>query len=638
MVASSGRRLFEGAALLFILLLAAYLRLSYPGIVEYKRDEANLSRLALDVAHGRAFHLLGIGSSVGFPNAPMNVYLLAVPYWFDDSPILATQFIGLLNVGAVLALYIVARHYYGIIPALLAALLFAANPWAVIFSRKIWAQNMLPVFVVLVFWTAVAGFIKDRRWGQVLHLPLLVTAGQVHYAAFVLIPGTLIALIMGRKRLTRPFFVGGVCAIVLTVPFIVGLSRANLLNITRISESITRSESEQDDSGLLAPSALRGARLITAGNQIHALAGPDEFENYLQTVPDVYWFFDVLPWVAAASAVWLVVRLCRRRDARTPVDFLLLTGLIFPVLAYSIRWTDFHIHYLIPMLPFACLVIGVGVGDVYSRLGGRRRMAFAAVMGALLAAVVVFQMWLWLALLSFVDGRATPDGFGPPLHYLMRARAAIIADGNAVIADLGGDAIGIDGEPTIWAALLYNSVDVRFERSNVRVYPQDEAGYLTFGCLSTDGGRVFPLREGEGCYHLARRGPDDLDPQGLVFLENPAQFANGAAIIAYRYSPLCLSILWSTTARAVENYFFAVHFYDASNNRISIADGLSWAGHYWRPGDRLVSTFCAAEVGGVIASVRLGMYTYDGQNYRGVPLLQPQTEYGMVAIPLDQAR
>ena len=68
--------------------LAAVLRLGAPGITEFKRDEATLSRLALDLAKGEDFPILGIGSSVGFPNAPINVYLFAIPYVFGDNPIL----------------------------------------------------------------------------------------------------------------------------------------------------------------------------------------------------------------------------------------------------------------------------------------------------------------------------------------------------------------------------------------------------------------------------------------------------------------------------------------------------------------------------------------------------------------------
>jgi hypothetical protein len=73
-----------------LLIFAAVLRLSDPGITEFKRDEANLSQLALDLAQGRALPLLGIGSSANVPNTPWAVYLLAPAYLPGSNPALAT--------------------------------------------------------------------------------------------------------------------------------------------------------------------------------------------------------------------------------------------------------------------------------------------------------------------------------------------------------------------------------------------------------------------------------------------------------------------------------------------------------------------------------------------------------------------
>src|SRR5688500_1177388 len=100
MIVTAPIRRFEIIALLCILLLAAFLRLSSPGVVEFKRDEANLSYLALDFARGRSLPLLGISSSVGVPNSPLSVYIFSIPYLITSDPIVATQFVGLLNVVA----------------------------------------------------------------------------------------------------------------------------------------------------------------------------------------------------------------------------------------------------------------------------------------------------------------------------------------------------------------------------------------------------------------------------------------------------------------------------------------------------------------------------------------------------------
>ncbi len=154
-----GRRL-DWLALVLILCLAAALRLGAPGISEFKRDEANLSALALDMARGHAFPLLGIDSSVGIRNAPFSVYVVVPPFLLTSDPTLATLYAGLLGVAAVLLVYGVVRRYYGPLAAFVAGLLYAVSPWAVIFSRKIWAQDFLPVVVMLTITTGLLGFVE----------------------------------------------------------------------------------------------------------------------------------------------------------------------------------------------------------------------------------------------------------------------------------------------------------------------------------------------------------------------------------------------------------------------------------------------------------------------------------------------
>src|SRR5215469_8429629 len=109
-VRTTAFRRMETLALLAIIVLAGLLRLGWPGIVEFKRDEANLSHLSLDLVHGRDFPLLGIDSSVGIRNAPVSVYIMAIPYLFTTDPMVATAFVALLNVVAVALLYLLTRR------------------------------------------------------------------------------------------------------------------------------------------------------------------------------------------------------------------------------------------------------------------------------------------------------------------------------------------------------------------------------------------------------------------------------------------------------------------------------------------------------------------------------------------------
>jgi hypothetical protein len=628
-------RYWEWIGLAAVLFFAAYLRLGSPGVVEYKSDEASLSQLALDLTHGRSFPLLGISSSVGIPNAPVNVYVLAIPYLFSDNPLHATQYVGLLNVIAIGFTYVLVRRYCGVAIALVVALMFAANPWAIAFSRKIWAQNMLPVFVVATVGTGIEGFIGGKRWAVLAHLPLLVLTGQIHYGTFVLIPVTLYLLWHGRRHLPRLFWLSLLISVILVLPYATGILRAGWGKWDAVADL-----GEQGQRLAITDDAIHGAALLISGNEIHALAGPEKYRDFLGTVPDAYPLFDVLAWAVLLSSLWLIVRGFHHRDARTPVDLTLLIWLIAPILAFSVSWTPFHIHYLIPGLPAAFAVLGFAVHDLWQALSanwtGVRNIVFGLA-GLGLGTILSLQIWVWLGLLDFVDVHATPGGFGTPLHYLLDVREGILEPSpkQALIS------VNADGQRAVWATLLYDVPSVRFEESATHVYPPQPTVLLTDQCNATD--HLFVLREDEGCYAIETRSIADFDDSGFRHISAdspPIRFANGVELVAYRWqtnSQMCLSLAWRIEGLAYEDFMFAIHLFDAQENRIAVADGLSWEGHFWQPGDLVVRDFCPPPVDGAVVSARIGMYTYEDGNFYGVDLLDAQgIPIGqMVTLPLD---
>ncbi|KAB2866041.1 MAG: glycosyltransferase family 39 protein, partial [Anaerolineae bacterium] len=118
----------------------------------------------------------------------------------------------------------VARRYFGAEAALVAGLLYAVSPWAVIYSRKIWAQDMLPPFVVATLLTGLMGLveIKSKRWAQFWHLPLLAITAQIHFAAVILAPISLVMVGLGWCRIRREFWFGLAGTVLLCMPFAYG--------------------------------------------------------------------------------------------------------------------------------------------------------------------------------------------------------------------------------------------------------------------------------------------------------------------------------------------------------------------------------------------------------------------------------
>src|SRR5262245_65618904 len=106
-------RKLELMLLAAILGLAALLRMGWPGLTEFKQDEARIYKMALDLAEFRAWPVRGIDYSVGLPSSPITIYLYALPLFLWHSPLAATLFMGLLNTLSVLVAYWMVRRYWG---------------------------------------------------------------------------------------------------------------------------------------------------------------------------------------------------------------------------------------------------------------------------------------------------------------------------------------------------------------------------------------------------------------------------------------------------------------------------------------------------------------------------------------------
>ena len=309
------------------------------------------------------------------------------------------------------------------------------------------------------------------------------------------------------------------------------------------------------------------------------------------------------------------------------LDGVALLWLIVTPLVFSLTWTAIYTHYFIAMLPGGFLLIGIAGADLWQVLQPRRLAQHVLTIagGVGLIGIAALQIWLLVALLLFVDSHDTPGGFGTPLHYFMTMRQAILAQHPpAVLARLDGQYIGYNSDTTVWRTLLYEVPSVRFLDAQTEVYPAQPVLYLSRDCSGAPG-EVYLRPPGEGCYATMTRTPDQLDRSRFTPFERSARipaltFANGARLIGYRWQPArfsadpaCLTLLWAVDANPQPaDYLFAVHFSNDAGQEIAFADGLSWRGVYWQPGDQVVRRFCLADKTRVaaISGVNIGMYRF----------------------------
>jgi len=453
--------------LLIILALAALLRLGWPNITEFKADEARLFALALDMAEFKSFALRGIGSSVGLPNFPMSVWLYSIPLFLWKHPYSATLFVGALNTVAVYVCYRLTRRYWGEIAALVAALFFAVSPWAVIYSRKIWAQDLLPLFVLIYIGSALAAFVDGRRWFLLFHFVALAVVVQIHFSGIAFVPLTaLLLIIFWRQSLVawKEIVLGVAAAGLTAVPFGIWVAaHTNGGGASLVSDLLSRPATVNIDS-------IRFAWMVLCGFDIHSLAGPSAFRDYLSSVPNI----DLIRWLWGGLAVsGLLVALRRRR----PADLITALWFVIPVLFFIRHSTPVFPHYFILTLPAGYVLAGCAVQSAVGA-DGHPPLRFVGVLVVIASALA--QAGAWLALLFFIGANATPGGFGTPLGLLLNAvdgakemQASLAAPEILVVGD--GDDPDVHEFPAVMDVLIRGTPHRFVDGNEAAVFPQGGA-------------------------------------------------------------------------------------------------------------------------------------------------------------------
>lgn len=617
----------EAVLLAGILLLAAALRMGWPGLTEFKGDEARLLRLSLQMARLEAFPLRGISSSVGLPNFPASVWLYTLPLVLWRHVLAATLYTGLLNVLAVLGTWWLTRRMWGPRAALAAALLFAVCPWAVAHSRKIWAQNLLAPLVVGWGISAILGFVDRRAWMVTVHLLLLALAAQVHPAGAALVPASAFFLVFFRRRLQPRAVLAGLGVALLTAaPFLVYLARA---------EGATRRFVDllligRGDVGGLSLTPWRYVLLLSTGSEIHSLAGPEQYRAYLERLPPMTLVYALWLALMAGGALWLLQRLRHRRrgDEKADAALILVVWLLAPPLFFTFFPSDTALHYLLPVYPVPFVLAGLGY-----RLVEQRTAPFMSLALVISAAL---QVWAWAHLLAFVAAQATPGGFGTPLaHHLQavdEAQRLLQETGaqEALIAGRGED----PGESEFAAVydVLLSATPHRFvNATRSAVFPTAPAVVLLDTGLSGEAAaqyraaaaarRDVALREGEGALQIVAL-PAQAAPEPPIRLPEPAILANYVKLLGFGVAQDDGALTWLVTWQTADSpvpadYHFFNHLLDGDGQRVAQADAAAFDPAQWRQGDVVVSAFTleTPPQAPLPWTMRVGMYAFgSGEN------------------------
>jgi hypothetical protein len=602
--------------LVLIIVVAGLLRITFPGLSEFKADEARLYASSLHFVNTLQAPVYGITSSIGVPNFPISTWIYAIPLTIWQHPYSATIFTGLLNTGAVILCWYTTKRYWNTRTALIATLLFATSPWAVIFSRKIWAQNTLPIFVGAWALTGLITCHERRKWPTLLHGLLIGCIPQIHFSGLALIPISLINLILCRKSIAWKWFaIGAIISLSIASPLAIYLNSSGWDSISSmIANPIILNNTE----------SIKYYWMLSTGSDIHSLTGPTKYLDFLASVPNyntIYWFWTTLIIIGCLSLVK------SNNNLPPAVPRMMLSWLLIPLFLQYIIPYDTHLHYFIITFPVQYIIAAVGANQLFNIITTR---IIRTGIWTLLLASASLQVWYVIALLQFVLLHNTPHGFGTPLSMTMHAinKVQQIYTDNKVseILIIGeGNDPGVHEFPAIYDALLnqipHRFVDWRYTNvipnlPSIALYRQDENQQVLYNYYQdlSQNTSYFRLRQGEGSIVIA-----DLPTSNELIIDyyqfdTPNTLENRVTILGY--SPVTINdglgwvIHWTprATSSAIDYHFFN-HLYDSAGTKIGQSDAASYPSYQWKDGDRVMSLFTTS-TDTAPKFLKVGMYTY----------------------------
>jgi hypothetical protein len=388
----------EWLILAAIIAVGAWLRFQHPELLEFKSDEAFAANQALEFVRGGKLPTSGLMSSVGVSNPPLFVWLLIPMFLATSNIAIVCGMISVLGLAAVVATWWMGRKYYGSVSGLIAAALFASGPWAVVYSRKIWAQDFVPVFATGAMWAAHSLILgknpKAIFW--LLCLPLCVI--QIHFSGFALAASAVAIVVLLRPKIDWRFAVAGVAvAILLALPYMVEQQKNGWAEWKRISEEgsgrrweqLPRGMTINPQSGYPFPrrptEAWRHALAIMNTGEIEDIlglstseafdsqriwaskgSGQNRYFDSTLTLGD--WlpglqqlaFSIALLWfgVRALSSVKTVFRRALTADEDSKKAWILVLWVVVPLLVYLVTGLWTYLSYYVILYPVYFLVLG----------------------------------------------------------------------------------------------------------------------------------------------------------------------------------------------------------------------------------------------------------------------------------------
>jgi 4-amino-4-deoxy-L-arabinose transferase-like glycosyltransferase len=447
-----------------IILLAAFLRLGYLDLIEFREEQVRYLTGGLEIVRDLRLPLAGLRLR-GVVEPPLMSYLLAIPLLIGRDPRISAAFIGLLNVGAVASSYLLARRYLGLRVAIISAALFAANPWAVTCARRISAVGVLVPLSVVELWALYRGVADRSRAAWAVATAVMGLMVGITLTAAPLLLALITLLVVYRRRVSWYHALFGIC-----LAFIILLPYLYYQNIHRFSDMRAAVSSLRQEAGA-APVwlALQYASWVHSGRHLASLVGgaADRFLPSVSWLGRLEWlplltFLLSVPWVG----VMVLTAWSHWRDGRDLARFAVLAlWLWLPLGLLSLQAGGIEPRSLAVLYPAGFLAMGLAVDSLLGWIRARATCSrwwlpyLQVPIWLILGLLVAWQAYSVVYLYGFVSRHDVQGQYGVPYRFwrytagLVRRAVRGVATDQVWVISQGADPER-DEEPALLDYLL----------------------------------------------------------------------------------------------------------------------------------------------------------------------------------------
>jgi len=334
-------------AFLFILLtLGLFMRIQVfrSQSVSFTLDDVNRDYLVVHhmVAYGE-YPLRGPDSAWGRLNSPAYFYLIAAPLFLWDSFVVLGFFNVILQLLALLFVFMLARILFGTGTAFIAATLFGFTLAVLFQSAFIWQPHVMQSFVILSYILLALGYTKKKFIYIISSIAFFSFSVALHNSALAVAPFFLFFLLLGIKNLGGSMKHYGIAAFTCIVSF--GLLYAPTFFVLKgtwprhVSFLLSQLHLSTAGTFLLPTFSSFFKEVFLTGADISALS---IFVIFTVATATLYYFLDPERSIQQKK-VMLAMALC--------VAWLLFAASFFP------KWGAPVFHYFAPVLGLAFIFV-----------------------------------------------------------------------------------------------------------------------------------------------------------------------------------------------------------------------------------------------------------------------------------------